>query len=1117
MMADFTGKQFGPYQIVAPLSEGGMTMVYKAYQPAVEWYVALMVLPRNYAEDAQFLMRFQREAKLLSQLQHPHILPVFDSGQADGYTYIVMPYTQGGRLTDILKGESLPLAGFSQIITQDGEALNDAHTGGLIHQDVKPNNILIDESGNYLLTDSELARMVEDSINLTSSRMILNTPAYMSANPAFVSRRAFLKAAGLMTASVFLASCGFKPGPFPSPTPSSSPVQPVTSVVFTFNQADADQHSVAFAAGTFIDLQASSLGTFQNNIFSAKESGWLERDTLSGGGEFRWAGGQNKMATLPLQIPTGTEGLFLNVLGAISGLQMTVKVGVDDPVTLSVTSDWQTVYVPVGNPTHEPAPDAGPVWSEGHYFPEFPPPSGRIYSFKIDTALEDWWGAPSEAEWRVNRDFNTMTALTLTSMQGIINRSGPRVYLDWVGDGPRRDVLHYWVPVLQQQTDLVELPLDSQSTFNFLWRRFGDRLSGAVVYDPEIADTINLATMIAGLENRVILAPDQLNAPGMPVFDSVTNLRPLAQEQGWDNTPEGRLRQYQWVFDNLWNRLEKRAIGVLSPGPPTTIISGQVYDPLGLAPRDYYIALRLPALWINPSQAPASTLFERFLQDAPSPIPVMSNYASDETGTVSLISRYGDWTPAITLDNSPLSAGNLTVFSGVRPQITTYKATINPDHILATLGDRPVLTAWLSDGDNIHYQLDHGFQGNLHLTWDEVKSYPFAWSTNPMLSEIAPVAWNDYVATAKGASFVSGVSGGGYAYPTLMDDQKLDRYLQRTAAYLKQTGLRTILVDDRFGNGSGFDQRLSTHYYQNLKDVGLLGIFVFTEQSNNLLPIAYLGNPLPIVSSSYELQPGNGQQIAQALLASKPGEVRFDPTESDSGWQRGKIVSDPSASGGKTSLFSRSNLPDCCAVVLAPRMTLAPGNYTVTYRLKVPANLSRLPVAHLLTLQQLQGGAAYFAERWITPADFLKAGEYQDFSITFTLAKFTPDIQLWMDYTSGTSGNANSDLYLDTITLTRSGGSLFPLLAPVFVGQVGPVTSMNGDLQAITIGFEQAGGVVLLPDEFMAAFNTEFMIEFATPYLGANNPTIQTAKLQLQEGNYFESLVTIREALKAIR
>jgi len=78
MMENLTGRQFGPYQIVAPLGEGGMAAVYKAYQPGMERYVALKVLPRSYADDPQFLARFQREARLLAQLQHPHILPVFD-------------------------------------------------------------------------------------------------------------------------------------------------------------------------------------------------------------------------------------------------------------------------------------------------------------------------------------------------------------------------------------------------------------------------------------------------------------------------------------------------------------------------------------------------------------------------------------------------------------------------------------------------------------------------------------------------------------------------------------------------------------------------------------------------------------------------------------------------------------------------------------------------------------------------------------------------------------------------------------------------------------------------------------------------------------------------------
>lgn len=179
-MEDLTGRQFGPYQIVAPLGEGGMAAVYRAYQAGTERYVALKVLPRQLADDAEFLKRFQREAKLLAQLQHPHILPVFDYGQADGYSYIVMPFVQSGTLTDSLTGRPVPLARLGQVITQVGAALHYAHARGLIHRDVKPGNVLIDESGHCLLTDFGLARMLESSDNVTTTGAMLGTPAYMS-------------------------------------------------------------------------------------------------------------------------------------------------------------------------------------------------------------------------------------------------------------------------------------------------------------------------------------------------------------------------------------------------------------------------------------------------------------------------------------------------------------------------------------------------------------------------------------------------------------------------------------------------------------------------------------------------------------------------------------------------------------------------------------------------------------------------------------------------------------------------------------------------------------------------------------------------------------------------
>ncbi|HLE29653.1 MAG TPA: serine/threonine-protein kinase [Anaerolineales bacterium] len=179
-MEDLTGKQLGSYQVIAPLGEGGMAAVYKAYHPAMDRYVALKILPRHFASDPLFVARFQQEAKVIAKLQHPHILPVHDFGEADGYTYLVMPFIQSGTLTDLLIGAPLPWTQIRAAISQIGGALDYAHAHGLIHRDVKPSNVLMDESGNCLLTDFGLAKIMEGSLHLTTSGAIMGTPAYMS-------------------------------------------------------------------------------------------------------------------------------------------------------------------------------------------------------------------------------------------------------------------------------------------------------------------------------------------------------------------------------------------------------------------------------------------------------------------------------------------------------------------------------------------------------------------------------------------------------------------------------------------------------------------------------------------------------------------------------------------------------------------------------------------------------------------------------------------------------------------------------------------------------------------------------------------------------------------------
>jgi tRNA A-37 threonylcarbamoyl transferase component Bud32 len=179
-MADLTGMTLGSYRIVERIGRGGMAAVYKAHHAAIDRYVALKVLSADFADHPGFRARFEREARVVAKLQHPHILPIFDYGQEQGISYLVMPYIPTGTLKDYLRQEGpLPLRRVARIFRQLAKALDYAHEEGVLHRDIKPGNILFDRRGNPLLTDFGLTRMAEGSSSLTGSGVI-GTPDYMS-------------------------------------------------------------------------------------------------------------------------------------------------------------------------------------------------------------------------------------------------------------------------------------------------------------------------------------------------------------------------------------------------------------------------------------------------------------------------------------------------------------------------------------------------------------------------------------------------------------------------------------------------------------------------------------------------------------------------------------------------------------------------------------------------------------------------------------------------------------------------------------------------------------------------------------------------------------------------
>ncbi len=153
------GQTLRGYQIWEKLGEGGTGSVYKAYQFTIGRDVAIKVLQQKYADNIEFIHRFQTEAELVARLEHPHIIPLYDYWHDANGVYIVMRLLRGGSLRGKLdKYAAWDMTQIARLLDQVADALSVAHSVGIIHRDVKPDNILLDERGNAYLTDFGLAK-----------------------------------------------------------------------------------------------------------------------------------------------------------------------------------------------------------------------------------------------------------------------------------------------------------------------------------------------------------------------------------------------------------------------------------------------------------------------------------------------------------------------------------------------------------------------------------------------------------------------------------------------------------------------------------------------------------------------------------------------------------------------------------------------------------------------------------------------------------------------------------------------------------------------------------------------------------------------------------------------
>src|ERR687895_259745 len=172
------------FRLEEKIGSGGMSSVYRAFDPTLERLVAIKLMHRDISSDPDQLERFRREARAVAQLNHPHVVTVIDAGEDDGAPYIVFEYVEGETLKDrIRRLGRLPVSEAVAYAIEIGRALEAAHHSRLVHRDVKPQNVLIDRDGRAKVTDFGIARSLEAQ-GLTATGRVLGTTDYVSPEQA---------------------------------------------------------------------------------------------------------------------------------------------------------------------------------------------------------------------------------------------------------------------------------------------------------------------------------------------------------------------------------------------------------------------------------------------------------------------------------------------------------------------------------------------------------------------------------------------------------------------------------------------------------------------------------------------------------------------------------------------------------------------------------------------------------------------------------------------------------------------------------------------------------------------------------------------------------------------
>jgi TolB-like protein/Tfp pilus assembly protein PilF/predicted Ser/Thr protein kinase len=177
-------KDFGDYEVLEEIGHGGQGVVYRARQKSLNRTVALKVIGLAHWATEAHVKRFRLEAEAAASLNHPCIVPIYEVGEREGACYFSMGLVKGGQLDAVAKREPIPIRHAAELIAKLARTVSYAHEHGILHRDIKPGNILLDEKGKPHLTDFGLARLVETESTVTRTMEVLGTPSYMAPEQA---------------------------------------------------------------------------------------------------------------------------------------------------------------------------------------------------------------------------------------------------------------------------------------------------------------------------------------------------------------------------------------------------------------------------------------------------------------------------------------------------------------------------------------------------------------------------------------------------------------------------------------------------------------------------------------------------------------------------------------------------------------------------------------------------------------------------------------------------------------------------------------------------------------------------------------------------------------------